>query len=161
MIEDGRLKVREVIEAEAAALAVGCIDHALLAAIRAESLAITRLVPPDKHARWASNDRLHGLRIDACSNEVMSASPFPKRWAMPPAGRCSARPVLVRLRGGDDPLKARLVRDELETRCQRPSCSARRARRSCSSDMSSTGRSGAGAAMRIDILSSSGSSTSI
>lgn len=66
------LKVREVIEAEAAALAVGRIDPALLAEIRAETLAITRSVPYDTHAHWASDDRVHSLFIDACGNEVMA-----------------------------------------------------------------------------------------
>lgn len=66
------LKVREVIEAEVAALAVGHVDRAQLEEIRAETLAITRIVPYDKHAHWASDDRVHGLFIDACGNEVMA-----------------------------------------------------------------------------------------
>jgi DNA-binding GntR family transcriptional regulator len=66
------LKVREVIEAEAAALAVGRIDPALLAEIREETLAITRIVPYDTHAHWASDDRVHNLFIDACGNDVMA-----------------------------------------------------------------------------------------
>lgn len=66
------LKVREVIEAEAAALAVGRIDPALLAEVRAETLAITRIVPYDTHAHWASDDRVHSLFIEACGNEVMA-----------------------------------------------------------------------------------------
>lgn len=66
------LKVREVIEAEAAALAVGHIDPALMAEIREETLAITRIVPYDTHAHWASDDRVHNLFIDACGNDVMA-----------------------------------------------------------------------------------------
>jgi DNA-binding GntR family transcriptional regulator len=66
------LKVREVVEAEAAALAVGRVDPALMAEIRAETLAITRIVPYDTHAHWASDDRVHNLFIDACGNDVMA-----------------------------------------------------------------------------------------
>lgn len=66
------LRVREVLEAEAAALAAGRIPAAAIAAVRAEVLALERLEPYDTHAHWACDDRVHGLFIDACSNAVMA-----------------------------------------------------------------------------------------
>ena len=65
------LKVREVLEAEAAALAAGHVDATALAAVRADALAVEAMVPYDTHAHWASDDRVHNLFIDACGNDVM------------------------------------------------------------------------------------------
>jgi DNA-binding GntR family transcriptional regulator len=66
------LKVREVLEAEAASLAAGHVDPDALAAIRAESLAVERTEPYDTHAHWAADDLVHNLFIDACGNAVMA-----------------------------------------------------------------------------------------
>ena len=66
------LKVREVIEAEAAALAAGQTDPERLEAVRAETLAVSRITPYDVHAHWAGDDAVHNLFIDACGNEVMA-----------------------------------------------------------------------------------------
>jgi DNA-binding GntR family transcriptional regulator len=66
------LKVREVLEAEAASLAAGHVDPDALAAIRAESLAVERTEPYDTHAHWAADDLVHNLFIDSCGNAVMA-----------------------------------------------------------------------------------------
>ncbi len=66
------LRVREVLEAEAAALAAGRIPADVVAAVRADVLALERLEPYDTHAHWACDDRVHGLFIDACGNTVMA-----------------------------------------------------------------------------------------
>lgn len=66
------LRVREVLEAEAAAQAAGRIPATALATVRAEVLALEQLRPYDTHAHWASDDHVHELFIDACGNPVMA-----------------------------------------------------------------------------------------
>jgi DNA-binding GntR family transcriptional regulator len=65
------LKVREILEPEAASLAVGRIPRAQLAAVRqeAEQLRTGAAYHTDFH--WRSDDNLHGLYIDHCGNEVL------------------------------------------------------------------------------------------
>lgn len=66
------MRVREVLEAEAAALAAGRIAPASIAPVRAAVLALERLDPYDTHAHWACDDQVHNLFIDACGNAVMA-----------------------------------------------------------------------------------------
>jgi DNA-binding GntR family transcriptional regulator len=66
------LKVREVLEAEAASLAAGRVDPTALAAARAETLAVERTEPYDTHAHWSADDAVHDAFIDACGNAVMT-----------------------------------------------------------------------------------------
>jgi len=67
------LRVREVLEAEAAALAAGRVPAAAIAPVRAAVLALEQLEPYDTHTHWACDDRVHSLFIDACGNMVMAA----------------------------------------------------------------------------------------
>lgn len=67
------LRVRQVLEAEAAALATGRVSAAEIAAVRAEVLALEKLEPYDIHAHWACDDRVHNLFIDSCGNTVMAS----------------------------------------------------------------------------------------
>lgn len=64
------LKVREILEPEAAALAAGTVSPEAIAAVRAE---IVALVPASylEAAHWQADAHLHGLFIDACGNPVM------------------------------------------------------------------------------------------
>jgi DNA-binding GntR family transcriptional regulator len=64
------LKVREVVEPEAAALAAGTLAPAAIAAVRAE---IAALSPASylETAHWQADAHLHDLFIDACGNPVM------------------------------------------------------------------------------------------
>jgi len=66
------LRVREVLESEAAALAAGRIAASAIAPVRADVLALEQLQPYDIHAHWACDDRVHRLFIDACGNAVMA-----------------------------------------------------------------------------------------
>lgn len=66
------LKVRELLEAEAAAL---CVDRVPLEAIRkarAALEAVERHEPYDMLAHWRSDDEVHGLFIENCGNRVMA-----------------------------------------------------------------------------------------
>lgn len=65
------LKAREILEAEAAALATGRIDPAGIAAARAALHAVQRRQPYDMLAHWRSDDQVHRLYIDACGNAVI------------------------------------------------------------------------------------------
>ena len=66
------LRVREVLEAEAAAQAAGRISPVAIATARAAVLALERLDPYDTHIHWACDDQVHNLFIDACGNAVMA-----------------------------------------------------------------------------------------
>lgn len=65
------LKVREVLEAEAAEMAIGRIDPEAIARARAHVQAVQRRTPYDMLAHWASDDEVHDLFIDACGNQVI------------------------------------------------------------------------------------------
>jgi DNA-binding GntR family transcriptional regulator len=67
------LRVRQVLEAEAAALATGRVATGEIAAVRAEVLALEKFEPYDVHAHWACDDRVHNLFINACGNTVMAS----------------------------------------------------------------------------------------
>ena len=66
------LKVREILEAEAVALAIGVIPGETLAAVRHEIDALVHAPKYLTDAHWRSDDNLHGLYIDHCSNPVMA-----------------------------------------------------------------------------------------
>ena len=66
------LKVREVLEPEAAALAVDRIPGARLAAVRQEALQMLAATTYHTDAHWRSDDNLHGMFIEGSGNEVMA-----------------------------------------------------------------------------------------
>jgi len=65
------LKVRELIEPEAAALACGRITVAEIAAVHAEIAALAAQTPYDIEAHWRSDRNLHELFIFRCGNDVL------------------------------------------------------------------------------------------
>jgi DNA-binding GntR family transcriptional regulator len=66
------LKVREILEPETAALAIGKIEPAAMAAVRAEIARLNQVKTYTREAHWTSDANLHNLFIDACGNQVMS-----------------------------------------------------------------------------------------
>lgn len=65
------LKVREILEVEAGALAVGHIPQERLDAVRREIEELRAATTHHTEAHWHSDDSLHGLYIDGCRNEVL------------------------------------------------------------------------------------------
>lgn len=68
------LKVREMLEPEAAALATDRLDRGAIAAARAALWGLSSQRPYDVIAHWKADDALHHLFIDNCGNQVMSRS---------------------------------------------------------------------------------------
>ncbi|MGL4241706.1 MAG: GntR family transcriptional regulator [Beijerinckiaceae bacterium] len=66
------LKVREILEGEAAVLAIGAIPGEELASVRHEINVLLRATPYHTDAHWRSDDNLHGLYIEHCGNPVMA-----------------------------------------------------------------------------------------
>jgi DNA-binding GntR family transcriptional regulator len=66
------LKVREILEGEAAALAVGRIPRDELTAVRNEIEALRAATTYHTDDHWHSDDRLHRLYARHCGNEVLS-----------------------------------------------------------------------------------------
>ncbi len=66
------LRVRETLEAEAAALAASRLDPASIASVRANVETVRDSQPYNMLAHWRSDDEVHELFIDACGNAVMS-----------------------------------------------------------------------------------------
>ncbi len=66
------LKVRELLEAEAAALAVGRIGNDAMKAVRREIGELTAAATYHTDAHWRSDDNLHDLFASACGNPVMA-----------------------------------------------------------------------------------------
>lgn len=66
------LKVRELLEAEAAALCVDRVDPAAIARARETLHAVKEQQPYDMLAHWRSDDDVHGLVIENCGNRVMA-----------------------------------------------------------------------------------------
>jgi DNA-binding GntR family transcriptional regulator len=66
------LKVREILESEAATWAVGKIDLESIKKVRADVIALGSgdMVIAEQH--WQSDDDVHNLFIDACGNPVMA-----------------------------------------------------------------------------------------
>ena len=66
------LKVRLIVEPEAAALAVGRVPGLRLAEVRGEILQLLDATTYHTDAHWRSDDNLHGMFIAHCGNEVMA-----------------------------------------------------------------------------------------
>ena len=66
------LKVRQVLEAEAAALAAGRVPGLLLTTVRSEILQSLEATTYHTDAHWRSDDNLHNMFIEHCGNEVMA-----------------------------------------------------------------------------------------
>jgi DNA-binding GntR family transcriptional regulator len=66
------LKVREILEGEAAALSIGLVPGEKLAAVRHEIDVLRYSTSYHTQAHWQSDDNLHGLYIDHCGNPVMA-----------------------------------------------------------------------------------------
>jgi len=65
------LKVREILEGEAAFLATGHIAQARLAAAHREIDQLMTATSYHTDAHWRSDDNVHGLYIEGCGNVVM------------------------------------------------------------------------------------------
>ncbi len=66
------LRVREMVEPEAAALAIDNVPHDAIEAARANVIAVRDADPYDMLAHWRSDDEVHELFIRHCRNEVLS-----------------------------------------------------------------------------------------
>jgi DNA-binding GntR family transcriptional regulator len=66
------LRVREILEGEAAALASGKIAVAEIEEARREIEHLMAATAYHTDAHWKSDDRVHGLLMDACGNPVMA-----------------------------------------------------------------------------------------
>jgi DNA-binding GntR family transcriptional regulator len=66
------LKVREILEPEAAALATGHIPRAEIAVVRAEVDQLRTTVPYHTDAHWRSDDNVHSLFARNCGNDVLA-----------------------------------------------------------------------------------------
>lgn len=66
------LKVRELLEPEAAANAVNRVPEAEIEAVRAGIRELERLPNIHTEAHWASDDALHNLFLDNCGNAMMA-----------------------------------------------------------------------------------------
>lgn len=65
------LKVREILEAEAAGLAIGRIDPSAINQARKNIHEVQTRVPYDMHAHWQSDDQVHDIFIRTCGNQVI------------------------------------------------------------------------------------------
>jgi DNA-binding GntR family transcriptional regulator len=66
------LRVREILEPEAAALAAGRIPPGEMASVRAEINVLRTAVPYHTDAHWRSDDNLHELYARNCGNQVLA-----------------------------------------------------------------------------------------
>lgn len=66
------LKVRELLEAEAAALSVDRVTTEAIAAARRNVHAVHMQRPYDMSAHWGSDDEVHDLFILNCGNDIMT-----------------------------------------------------------------------------------------
>ena len=66
------LRVRETLEAEAAALAAGSVPTELIDEVRRELVAVRDSRPYDMIGHWRSDDDVHQLFIQRCGNDVMT-----------------------------------------------------------------------------------------
>lgn len=65
------LKVREILEGEAAFLAAGRLSLSKLLMVRTEIEELMAATTYHTDAHWRSDDTVHGLYIDGCGNAVM------------------------------------------------------------------------------------------
>jgi DNA-binding GntR family transcriptional regulator len=68
------LKVREMLEPEAAELAVDRLQDADINNARTELVALDNMHPYNVIAHWKADDALHHLFIDNCGNQVLARS---------------------------------------------------------------------------------------
>jgi DNA-binding GntR family transcriptional regulator len=66
------LRVREMLEPEAAALVIGRIAPAEIERVRAGLIAVRDTRPYDMLAHWRSDDEVHNLFIRGCGNDVLT-----------------------------------------------------------------------------------------
>jgi DNA-binding GntR family transcriptional regulator len=66
------LRVREILEPEAASLSVGHIDPEETGRVRLEILALNASRSYVRDAHWSTDAKLHGLFANACGNPVMA-----------------------------------------------------------------------------------------
>ncbi|MBV7396443.1 GntR family transcriptional regulator [Mameliella sediminis] len=66
------LKVRELLESEAASLCVDRVNPEAIQTARANLHAVKSRKPYDMLAHWRSDDEVHGLFIENCGNQVMT-----------------------------------------------------------------------------------------
>jgi DNA-binding GntR family transcriptional regulator len=67
------LRVREILEPEAAALSIGRLDGSAIPAIRAQIEALHQSPTYVREEHWRSDASLHNLFVEACGNQVMIA----------------------------------------------------------------------------------------
>ena len=65
------MKVREILEAEAAGLAIGRIDLSEIDQVRKNIDEVRTRAPYDKLAHWHSDDQVHDIFIRTCGNRVI------------------------------------------------------------------------------------------
>lgn len=65
------LRTREILEPEAAELAIGRISPDKITEVRATLHEVQKRVPYDMLAHWRSDDQVHNLYILACGNQVI------------------------------------------------------------------------------------------
>jgi DNA-binding GntR family transcriptional regulator len=66
------LRVREILESEAAAAAIGRIPDAAFDEVRREIEAISTAPAYSRDTHWNTDAKLHNLFVDACGNEIMA-----------------------------------------------------------------------------------------
>jgi DNA-binding GntR family transcriptional regulator len=66
------LKVREILEAEAAAMAIDRVPPGSIAAARREIAELMAATTYHTDAHWRSDDRVHRLYAEACGNAVLA-----------------------------------------------------------------------------------------
>lgn len=66
------LRVRQLLEPEAAALSAGHIPETALASARRNLMELTQAQPYSVLRHWESDDEVHGLFIEYCSNDVLA-----------------------------------------------------------------------------------------
>ncbi len=66
------LKVREILEGEAAALSIGRIPRDVMASVRHEIEELRASTSYHTQSHWQSDDSLHGLYIEHCGNPVIT-----------------------------------------------------------------------------------------
>ena len=66
------LRVRQLLEAEAAALSAGRIPEDVIATVRKNALRAQNTQPHSMLLHWQSDDEVHNLFIDNCGNDAMA-----------------------------------------------------------------------------------------
>lgn len=66
------MRLRELLEGEAIAMATGKVDPETLAAVKADMLALKADPAAPAEAHWAADEKLHDMIADASGNDVMA-----------------------------------------------------------------------------------------